>query len=298
MIWQIHNIIFDSSLKLQNGEKICSLQAAYSDTGGTNPVMLVLHGFSSNTDLPSWWTKFDWNVLSQRYRIICINCLGSCHGALGPKDGASIVENNIYYTLTIRDTVEYVKSVLSHLGIDEIELMIGCSLGGMQALDFYLNQESFKISKIISVCGSPLRNSILLYNQAQIQLLKEMNMIGLEDVRKIAVKYARYFFRLSCTNDSALNILKNKIQRFSSEFESLNNYYTNDGSDYYSQFSLESYISIMSIINSFKINFQNALSTSCNRKLLLVGISSDSFTPLEDVESLSASLISGMKHGF
>jgi homoserine O-acetyltransferase len=74
----------------------------------------------------------------ERHFIICPNILGSCYGTTGPV--SLNPETGRKYRIdfpkvTVRDAIRIHQQLLDALEIHEIELVIGGSLGGMQALE-------------------------------------------------------------------------------------------------------------------------------------------------------------------
>ena len=75
----------------------------------------------------------------ERDCVICINLLGSCYGSTGP--GRWIPETGEAYgpdfpLVSIRDNVRAQAQLLDSLGIRRLRLVLGGSIGGMQALEW------------------------------------------------------------------------------------------------------------------------------------------------------------------
>src|SRR5699024_2998284 len=74
-----------------------------------------------------------------RHFIICANVIGSCYGSSGPTSINSKTQKAYqadFPVVTIRDMVRFQQQVLDELQITGIEMVIGGSMGGMQALEF------------------------------------------------------------------------------------------------------------------------------------------------------------------
>ncbi len=145
-----------NELELESGRKLGPIQIAYETYGTLSPekdnVILILHALSGDHHAagyyqpddkkPGWWDNFigpGKAFDTDRYYIICSNCIGSCQGSTGP---SSInPETNKPYGLTfpiitIQDMVNAQKRLLEHLEIDRLLCVAGGSMGGMQALQW------------------------------------------------------------------------------------------------------------------------------------------------------------------
>jgi len=146
----------DHTLKLENGSSLGPIDVAYETYGQLNEhrdnAILITHALSGDAHVAGrhkpedaksgWWDNmigpgkgFD----TDKYFVICSNCLGGCMGATGP---SSInPETNQPYGLnfpmiTISDMVDVQKHLIDHLGIDKLLAVAGGSMGGMQVLDW------------------------------------------------------------------------------------------------------------------------------------------------------------------
>jgi homoserine O-acetyltransferase len=146
---------FDS-LPLQRGGHIAPVTVAYETWGklnaaGDNAVLLThaLTGSSHahDTENPgdpkaAWWNPliglgrfFD----TSRYYVICSNILGGCYGTTGPSS-ADPNTGRPYGTrfpvITIRDMVEVQRKLIEHLGVRQLAMVAGGSIGGQQSLEW------------------------------------------------------------------------------------------------------------------------------------------------------------------
>ncbi len=101
------------------------------------------HASSSPEDpAPGWWEEIlgpSRPIDSNRYFVICMNSLGSCFGSTGPAttDPATGEPYRLTFpVVTLEDVASAGKALVSHLGIDRLEAVIGASMGGMTALAF------------------------------------------------------------------------------------------------------------------------------------------------------------------
>lgn len=132
------------ALALQNGvvlEDVVQHVARYGADAapdGSN-VVLVPHALTGSSHVPSWWGGIAGPgalLDTDRLCVVGINALGSCYGSTGP---ASIAPDGAPYgvrfpVVAVDDMVRAQRAALKAIGIEKIALVIGGSLGGMQAL--------------------------------------------------------------------------------------------------------------------------------------------------------------------
>jgi len=131
---------------LELGGELPEVTVAYRTWGTLSAkrdnVVLVCHALTGSADADSWWSgmfgegrAFD----PSRDFIICSNVLGSCYGTTGPLSRNPRTGRHYgpdFPSITIRDMVRLQKLLLDSLGIAEIRMVVGASLGGMQVLEW------------------------------------------------------------------------------------------------------------------------------------------------------------------
>jgi homoserine O-acetyltransferase/O-succinyltransferase len=134
--------------------------------------VLVCHALSGSAQVGSWWPELfsPGGLLSvERDFVICINLLGSCYGSTGP--GSSNPETGLIYgpdfpLVSIRDNVRAQADLLDSLGVRRLRLVLGGSIGGMQALEWSIHDpERVERAAIIGV--APLSAMGLALNHLQ-----------------------------------------------------------------------------------------------------------------------------------
>lgn len=112
--------------------------------------LLVFTGLSPSAHMASseadpsagWWEDMagpDKPIDTSRYFVICVNSLGSCFGSTGPAsvDPATGELYRLRFpVLHVEDIAAGGARVLDHLGIEQVQAVIGASMGGMTALAF------------------------------------------------------------------------------------------------------------------------------------------------------------------
>jgi homoserine O-acetyltransferase len=172
-------VLFDESrpLELQSGARLAPVEVAYEtygelDADGANAVF-VCHALSGDAHAAGhhgdptrrgWWDTIigpGRPLDSDRFFIICPNLLGGCSGTTGP---ASVdprcgrAYGLRFPLLSVRDLVAAHRALLGHLGISRLHAAVGGSLGGMQALQWSLDQPE-QVARAVLVCASARLNA-------------------------------------------------------------------------------------------------------------------------------------------
>lgn len=133
---------------LENGAVLPGLRIAYHTFGRPDAswsnVVWVCHALTANSDVTEWWSGLfgDGCLFNpQEHYIVCANMIGSCYGSTHPLSVNPETGEPWYHDfpdITIRDMVNAHRLLQHHLGIPEIAVLIGASMGGQQALEWSL----------------------------------------------------------------------------------------------------------------------------------------------------------------
>jgi homoserine O-acetyltransferase len=151
----VYTYTFDR-LPLQRGGQLGPVTLAY-ETWGTlnaegNNAILITHALTGSShahdvERPddakvAWWNPligpgrpFD----TSRYFVICSNILGSCYGSTGPSSlnpRTGRPYGMRFPVITIRDMVRAQYALVEHLGVRQLAMVAGGSIGGQQALEW------------------------------------------------------------------------------------------------------------------------------------------------------------------
>lgn len=209
---------------LENGQTLHSLQIAYHTYGKPNPaqtnVVWVAHALTANADAESWWpglVGIGCFFNPEEHFIVCANILGSCYGTTGPLSINPQTQEPYYHTfptITVRDMVAAHQLLATHLGITQIEVLIGGSLGGQQAMEWAITAPT-QIKNLVLLATNAYHSAWgIAYNQSQ-RLAIEADTTwaensptagqrGLKAARAIALLSYRNYdtYRLTQTEDS------------------------------------------------------------------------------------------------
>lgn len=156
-----------SPFQLESGETLIDVQVAYRTWGHLNAkgdnAVLVCHALTGNADLDEWWEPLlgskralDPNVDF----VVCSNILGSCYGTTGPTSvnpETGKLYGAQFPAITVRDMVHLQARLLESLGVRSLRLVMGGSLGGMQALEWAV-QYPDRVEAMVAI-ASPGRHS-------------------------------------------------------------------------------------------------------------------------------------------
>jgi homoserine O-acetyltransferase len=160
----------DDPLRLVCGRTLAPVEVAYTTAGtlnaeGSNAVFAchALTGDAVATGPDGWWSTMigpgrpiDTNNLF----VITPNLLGGCRGTTGPSSpdpadpGGGKAYGLDFPPLAIADLVAVHRRLLQHLGIDRLHTAIGGSLGGMQVLQWLLDDPA-QVDRAVMICASP-----------------------------------------------------------------------------------------------------------------------------------------------
>lgn len=146
--------------RLESGYIIKDLEIAYHTYGALNAkkdnVIWVCHALTANSDVFDWWKGlFGENCLfnPKEHFIICANIFGSHYGTTSPLSVNSATGLPYYLSFpdfTVRDLAAAHQLLADHLELPEIELLIGGSLGGQQAMEWAI-LEPKRIKKLVLI---------------------------------------------------------------------------------------------------------------------------------------------------
>ncbi|OOH91084.1 homoserine O-acetyltransferase [Pasteurellaceae bacterium 15-036681] len=157
-------------LQLALGGTLSPIQVAYQTYGTLNAdksnAILLCHALTGDAEPyyappadKGWWQDFIGKGLAfdtDKYFFICSNVLGGCKGTTGP---ASInpKTNKPYGSqfpiVTVQDMVKVQKALLDHLGIAQLQAVVGGSFGGMQATQWAIDYPDM-VRNVVNLCSS------------------------------------------------------------------------------------------------------------------------------------------------
>jgi homoserine O-acetyltransferase/O-succinyltransferase len=145
-----HLFTHTEEILLENGSYLPEYHLAYTTLGKLNAtkdnVVWIFHALTANSNPAEWWPGlvgegkfFD----PKKYFIICVNKPGSAYGSISPLSINPITKQPYYLDFpqfSIKDMIQCYQALKNKLGIQKIQLGIGGSTGGMQLLEWAIEE--------------------------------------------------------------------------------------------------------------------------------------------------------------
>lgn len=122
-----------------------------------NNVILICHALTGHAAADEWFPGLiGKNKLCdpEKHFILCVNVPGSCYGSVGPwtiNRSTGKPYKADFPDITIRDMVRFQQHLLDQLDIQGIKLVMGGSMGGMQALEFAIMDQRVESACLIAM---------------------------------------------------------------------------------------------------------------------------------------------------
>jgi homoserine O-acetyltransferase len=174
------DFVLGEHLPLECGCTLANPTLHYAVYGRLNAArdnaVLVCHALTGSALVGSWWPEIfaPGAVLSLDHDfVICINMLGSCYGSTGPgsvNPATGEAYGPDFPLISIRDNVRAQARLLDSLGIRKLRMVLGGSIGGMQALDWTI-QNPERVERALVIGVAPLSAMGLALNHLQRQAI-------------------------------------------------------------------------------------------------------------------------------
>ncbi|HLW21538.1 MAG TPA: homoserine O-acetyltransferase [Cyclobacteriaceae bacterium] len=172
----------EEELILESGESLPGFQISYTTQGHLTPkkdnVIWILHALTGDANAHEWWNGLvgeDKFYDPTKHFVVCANLLGSCYGSTQPLSENPKTGKPYYYdfpNLTTRDMALGLDKLREHLGIEQIDTVIGGSLGGQVALEW-----AFTL-------GRKLKHAVILATNAKASPW----IIGFNETQRMAIE--------------------------------------------------------------------------------------------------------------
>ena len=158
-----HNFSFEAGGTLDQLEIVYHTSERAYQQG--ERVVWLCHALTANSDPLDWWPEMVGEgccVNPDSDYVVCVNIFGSAYGTTGPKSGYEAIRRKgekakgylDFPRFTVRDTARLFTLVREHLGIEQVDLLIGSSIGGFHALEWAI-MEGERIRKAAFIATAP-----------------------------------------------------------------------------------------------------------------------------------------------
>ncbi|PKO99611.1 MAG: homoserine O-acetyltransferase [Bacteroidetes bacterium HGW-Bacteroidetes-8] len=288
---------YSGKFETESTEVIDSLEICYHHTANYSPdkrVIWICHALTANSNPTEWWDGlagpgklFD----TEKFYIICANVLGSCYGTTGPtsveKDGKQYLLR--FPQITVRDTVKAHNILREALGIEQIDLITGGSIGGFQALEWAVTYPHIIDKLALIACNARVSPWGTAFNESQrLALLADPTFTEQRDSNggKKGLETARSIALLSYRSYEGYGISQKEPDQDFLFAKRAGSYQKYQGEKLSARFDAYSYFTLTKSIDSHNIGrgrggVVNALS-KVEANTLVIGIDSDVLFPIEE----------------
>ena len=323
---------FDS-LPLQRGGQFGPITLAYETWGTLNAegdnAILIAHALTGSShahdpehpDDPkvAWWNPlvgpgrpFD----TSRYFVICSNVLGGCYGSTGP----SSIDPHTgkpygmrFPVITIRDMVRAQRMLIEHLGVRQLAMVAGGSIGGQQALEWVVTYPELVQKALVVAATAALTAQAIAFSEvgrqailadphwqsgdytpghgpdAGLAIARMLAMITYQSEEAMELRFARHPARMDAINRAPVpspSGFPDLSERFDVE-----NYLYYQGASLVKRFDANSYLYISRAMDLYDVSegypsLEDALRRIRSRTLF-IGIRSDFLFPAARVRWLA-----------
>lgn len=291
-------------LPLEGGGSLARPTVRYAVYGDPSRLatdaVLVCHALSGNARAGDWWPGLfgaDRPLDLSKVAVVCSNIIGSCYGSTGPTSvdpelGVPYAER--FPVVTIRDIVRAQRRLADHLGISTFRAVIGASIGGMQALQWAIDDPE-RVEAVAAIGCAPLTALGLALNHLQRHAIRIAQSTsdpaaGLALARALATctyKSAELFDKRYGRSPDRSG--EEPISSIDARYD-VSGYLDHQGAVFVDRFNGDAYRTITKAMDTFDFGDDTTALSRIRARTLLVGISSDWLFPPESVRSLSRRL--------
>ena len=302
----VRQIFEHGPLTLKRGGQIPNAVTTFQTWGNLNEakdnVIWVCHAISGDSNAAGWWPRFvgaGKPLDTDRYFVVCCNVIGGCQGSTGPAGfGAT------FPFVTVEDMVHAQRQVMDSLGIQEIQLVCGGSMGGMQALE-WSRQEPHRVQRVWATASAGTHSAMQIgFNEVARQcIIRDPKWLGgnygPDDPPAEGLALARMLGHLTYLSPEAFEAKFGRelqtegvvVPRQDAEFAQrevfqVENYLAHQGQKFVARFDANTFIVVSNAIDAYR--FEPVASGST--RFLLTSFSTDWLYPPVQSESLAAEL--------
>lgn len=301
---------YENSFTLESGVTLPGYHLAYTTHGKLNAdktnVVWIFHALTANSNPLEWWPGLvgDGRFFDPaKYFIICVNKPGSPYGSISPLS-INPQTNQPYYhdfpLFTIRDMIKTYQQLKNHLGLKKIFIALGGSTGGMQLLEWAIEEPELFEHIVPIATNAVLSPWAIAFNASQRMAIEadttwlerrpDAGQKGLAAARSIALLSYRHYngYDITQTREKAFVALTNEVAYAS------DNYQRYQGLKLVNRFNVLCYYRLSQSMDTHDVGrnregVENALKR-ITAKTLVIGIHSDVLYPISEQEYLQKTI--------
>ena len=319
---------FNRPLTLKSGVVLPQYELTFETYGTLNAdksnAVLICHALSGNHHVAGKYAETDksagwWDNLigpgkpldTNKFFVIGLNNLGGCHGSTGPSSKNPATGQpwgSAFPVLTVEDWVKSQALLMDYLGINNLAVVIGGSLGGMQALQWTLAYPD-RVRHALVIASAPnLTAQNIAFNEVARQAIitdpefYDGNYYAHGVVPRRGLRIARMLGHITYLSDDAMGEKFGRKLRtgeikygFDVEFE-MESYLRYQGDKFAGEFDANTYLRMTRALDYYDpaLAFDGNLSATmaqAKAKFLVVSFTSDwRFSPARSREIVKALL--------
>ena len=297
---------YNKPFTLESGITLPQVHLTYTTLGKLNArkdnVVWIFHALTANSNPAEWWPGlvgegkfFD----PAKHFIICANKPGSPYGSISPLSINPDTGEPYYHdfpVFTIRDIIRSFQHLKNHLGLNKIFIALGGSTGGMQLLEWAIEEPSLFEFIVPIATNAVLSPWAIAFNASQRMVIEadatwqhrsnDAGNKGLAAARSIALLSYRHYngYEITQPRDKTFVPLSNEVTY------AADNYQRYQGLKLVNRFNAICYYRLTQTMDSHDVGrnrggVENALH-QIKAKTLVIGIQSDVLYPITEQEFL------------
>jgi homoserine O-acetyltransferase/O-succinyltransferase len=298
-----HLFKYNFKFSLESGASLANLELSYCTFGQLNDkqdnVIWICHALTANADASDWWQGLvgENDLFNPRdYFIVCANVLTSPYGSsspltLNPKKGKPYYHD--FPQVTVRDMVRAHELLRNHLGIRQVHLLIGGSLGGQQAMEWAILRPDVFQNLILLATNARHSPWGIAFNESQ-RMAIEADPTWKDarpDAGQAGLKAARAMALLSYRNGQTYNRTQSENEVEKRDDFRASSYQQYQGQKLVNRFNAQCYYLLSKAMDSHNVGrgrgtVEEAL-LRIKANTLVVGISSDILFPPQEQQFLA-----------
>ena len=255
----------------ESGETISNLKLRYEHVGlAGQPLVVVCHALTGNhltygtSENPGWWREIiDGGYMPiHDYQFLTFNVIGSPYGS-----SSALTDEDFPQHLTLRDIVRAIELGIETLGHQKINILIGGSLGGMQAVELLYNRK-FVVEKAVILAATDRTSS---YSRAFNQIARQSIHLNRKEGMSIARQLGFLTYRSSKSYD----------KRFTPD--QVVAYQKHQGDKFKDYFDAACYLTLLDVLDSHDVdrgrNDVDTVFRQLDTKVMTMGFTDDLLYP-------------------